>query len=352
MFRDQQGVVAYPTWALVVGSIVSSVALVVVNKQIFDQGFGYVFTLSTFHFLVTWALLQVMARCAGAFEVKRLPFRINIMVAAFGVGSICLMNFSLESNSIGFYQMTKLCIVPCCLGINFVVHGETATRKILGALFMILVGVGIATVTDVELNTVGTIYGVAAVLVTAQYQIWQGKKQKEYDLSSMQLANSVSFFQIFIGLLLALKFEASKILDLSQENSMPSSLIFLILLSGLLAMSVNIHSFALIGKTSAVTFQVVGHGKTCLILLSGYFLHIQAGKPVAALYTNVFGVTVALAGVVLYSNLKLTPPGKADSCDMLLPRKLLQIFCPNEISSLPVSSEDSMEAVPLKSVED
>ncbi len=60
----------YPVWALVVGSIFSSVALVVVNKQILAAGFPYVFTLSTMHFIVTSGLLQFMARVVGAFEVR------------------------------------------------------------------------------------------------------------------------------------------------------------------------------------------------------------------------------------------------------------------------------------------
>mmetsp|Transcript_29286 Transcript_29286/g.47040 ORF Transcript_29286/g.47040 Transcript_29286/m.47040 type:complete len:336 (+) Transcript_29286:115-1122(+) len=319
----------YPTLALIIGSILSSVALVVVNKQIFALGFPYVFTLSTMHFIVTCGLLQIMARGLGLFQVKYLPFSTNLMVATFGVGSICLMNFSLKFNSVGFYQMLKLCIVPCCLAINAVSYGEYATRKVMAALFMVLVGVGIATVTDVELNAVGTLFGVAAVVVTAQYQIWQGKKQKESGLSSSQLACSVSLFQIFVGFFLAVVFEAGDLMHSEDNtaNKQPGrlSLNQLIALSCILAVSVNVHSFALIGKTSAVTFQVVGHGKTCLILSSGYAMHIMANKPFSDLYKNIFGVMIALVGVGLYSNLKLNSEG-GDMCDRFLPRSILQLL--------------------------
>ncbi len=270
------------------------------------------------------------------------------MVATFGVGSICLMNFSLQYNSIGFYQMAKLCIVPCCLVINYFTYGEVADRKIIGALTLVLSGVGIATVTDLELNFLGSMFGLAAVLVTAQYQIWQGKKQKESGLSSMQLANSVSLFQIFVGFVFAMIFEADKLAleftpstseDIWERYHLPG----LIVVSCLLAVSVNVHSFALIGKTSAVTFQVVGHGKTCLILLSGYWSFLQLGGNISDLYANLLGVSVALFGVVLYSNLKIKGAEDRDWCDMYLPKPLLKCFLPNAGNEyMPVGSVDKV----------
>ncbi len=38
-------------------------------------------------------------------------------------------------------------------------------------------GVGVATITDVQLNTTGMIFGALAVVFTAQFQIMQGDKQ-------------------------------------------------------------------------------------------------------------------------------------------------------------------------------
>ncbi len=306
-----------------------------VNKQIFANGFPFVFTLSTMHFIMTCGLLNLMAKGFGFFQPAYLPLQMNLLVAVFGVGSICLMNFSLKLNSIGFYQVMKLCVVPCCLVINAISYGEYSSRKIIGSLVLVLMGVGIATVTDVSFNAPGFICGVFAVVITAQYQIWQGKKQQEYKLSSQQLALSVSFFQIFVAGVCAIMFEIDGVRDFLGDDTAHSaavseeespSLWILILVSCLLAVSVNVHSFALIGKTSAVTFQVVGHGKTCLILLSGYFMHVQEGKPMSDLFSNIFGVAVALCGVILYSHLKINPNGQSDWCDKMLPNSVLKYF--------------------------
>ena len=54
-----------------------------------------------------------------------------------------------------------------------------------------------------------------------------------------------------------------------------------------------------IGKTSAVTFQVVGHAKTCLVLAGGYLFFPSHGKHnQEQLYHNIMGVSVAMVGVL------------------------------------------------------
>ena len=44
-------------------------------------------------------------------------------------------------------------------------------------------GVGVATVTDVQLKPLGFGFGCCAVMATAMFQIFQGTKQKEFGLS-------------------------------------------------------------------------------------------------------------------------------------------------------------------------
>ena len=52
----------------------------------------------------------------------------------------------------------------------------------------------------------------------------------------------------------------------------------------------------MIGKTSAVTYQVLGHLKTCLVLGFGYVL---LHDPFS--WRNVLGILVAVVGMILYS---------------------------------------------------
>lgn len=265
----------YPTWALVIGSIGTTVVLVMVNKLVFQGGFPYVLALSTMHFITTYGLMAIMSHGMKLFEPKFLVMPTNFIVGSVGVASICFSNYSLQYNSVGTYQMAKLCVIPVVLFFN-ALRGEFASRKVHAALVVILTGVGAATVTDVQLNAKGLGFACGAIVATAQYQIWQGSKQKEGGLNEMQMSMSVSFVQMYVAGLLSLLIEFP---DMQERFSAKAAadvhygdLAFKIFASCLLAVSANVHSFALIGRTSAVTFQVVGHGKTCLILIAGYIM--------------------------------------------------------------------------------
>lgn len=62
-----------------------------------------------------------------------------------------------------------------------------------------------------------------------------------------------------------------------------------IILSCLIAVSVNFSTFLVIGKTSPVTYQVLGHLKTCLILAFGYtLLHDPFTE------RNIIGILIAI----------------------------------------------------------
>jgi len=58
-------------------------------------------------------------------------------------------------------------------------------------------------------------------------------------------------------------------------------------------------NYYVIGKTSPVTYQVVGHFKTILILVLGFVAFSQQVN-----YTNLFGVSVAVVGMILYGEIK------------------------------------------------
>lgn len=69
-----------------------------------------------------------------------------------------------------------------------------------------------------------------------------------------------------------------------------------IVLSCLISVSVNFSTFLVIGKTSPVTYQVLGHLKTCLVLAFGYVL---LRDPFS--WRNILGILIAVIGMVLYS---------------------------------------------------
>ncbi|MBA0820249.1 hypothetical protein Gohar_021836 [Gossypium harknessii] len=277
-------------------SVVSSVSIVICNKALISTlGFTFATTLTSWHLLVTFCSLHV-ALWMNLFEHK--PFDATA-VMGFGILngiSIGLLNLSLGFNSVGFYQMTKLAIIPCTVLLETLFFRKKFSRNIQLSLAILLLGVGIATVTDLQLNLLGSILSLLAVITTCVAQIMTNTIQKKFKVSSTQLLyqscpyQSITLFIVgpFLdGLLTNLNVFAFKYTP---------QVLFFIVLSCLISVTVNFSTFLVIGKTSPVTYQVLGHLKTCLVLAFGYgLLHDQFS------WRNIMGILIAVVGMVLYS---------------------------------------------------
>jgi len=262
------------------------------------------------------------------FEVKRLPWRENFVVASSMVASVMFMNYSLRTNSVGFYQVTKLACIPCMVAIESTYYGKVYNRKIRLTLAIVIIGVAAAVVTDVQFNALGFMFGCLAVFFTTQFQIWTGAKQKEHGLQGLQFQHSQAHAVTIIVGVLALIFE---VILPDRENSLlyhdfTAPELVLILVSCILAIAVNVTSASLIGKTSAVTYQVVGHMKTCLVLIGGFML-FPLNVSNLDLAKNISGILVAMTGVILYGHLKLSEQQQLpDCCDLRFPTGCLDFL--------------------------
>lgn len=328
-----------------VGNVASSVALVLVNKKVFAGGFHFPMSLSFFHFCFTVVWYQMLAMAGAYTKPDQGMTQIEkFKVAAAGFASIGFMNLSLNYNSVGFYQITKLTIIPVTLVINAIAYGVFAPTKIKLALLLLLAGVGVATVTDVELRPIGGTFGLLAVLTTAVFQIWQGTKQKEFGISATQLQAGIAPWQSAQALAVAAAtemycYDASCTAsgDTAQAffqraidgDAMSQRTLWLVLGTCFLALAVNLCSFGLIGRTSAITFQVVGHAKTCLVLVGGYLLFPAKVTDMQQLYNNLLGVSIAMVGVILYGHLKhAAGQDKPDCLDQTCPGCILSLIEP------------------------
>ena len=250
-----------------VGNVTSSVTLVLLNKRVFSNGFYYPMTLSFFHFVFTIGFYEALRVC-GVYvrPEQQMPRFEKFKVAFAGFASIGFMNLSLTYNSVGFYQVTKLIMVPVTLAINSVVYSVTTNGKVKLSLLLVIAGVGVATVTDVQLKPLGFGFGCAAVLATAMFQIFQGTKQKEFGLSGTQLQAAIAPWQSTQALIVAGAAECvcwagvpcETAIACFAEAAEPKHAYTLTLVLGtcFIALLVNFTSFGLIGKTGPITFQV------------------------------------------------------------------------------------------------
>eukprot|EP00178_Gracilaria_changii_P021555 TRINITY_DN63_c1_g1_i1.p1 TRINITY_DN63_c1_g1~~TRINITY_DN63_c1_g1_i1.p1 ORF type:complete len:399 (+),score=95.54 TRINITY_DN63_c1_g1_i1:70-1197(+) len=280
----------------------SSVSIVVVNKIVMDKyGFRFATTLTAFHLLCTFALLLLTAKC-GVFEIKRLPLRDVSKLAAGTMGFICLTNLSLQYNSVGFYQVMKVMTTPTVVIIEALLYQKYLQSNLRLSLIPVCVGVIFTTATDFRLNLVGSLYAVAGVIVTSFYQIWSGTLQRSLECNALQLQTYVAPLAALFILPLVPLMDNYNINDLHSIwfYNFNASNLSVIALTGFFGFLVNVSIFLVIGRSSAVSYNILGHCKTVVVLTSDFVLF---GRP--ATFKSAFGIVLTLIGVFWYTSLKL-----------------------------------------------
>ncbi|KXS21661.1 TPT-domain-containing protein [Gonapodya prolifera JEL478] len=290
-----------------VTNVVSSVGIVLTNKWVFKvHKFNFGTLLTVIHFVTTSVGLELLARM-GYFHRKYVaPSRIFLLSSAF-CGFVVLTNLSLQYNSVGFYQCAKVLTTPVVVGIQTLFYGITISNRLKLSLLLVLIGVAIATITDVELNLLGFLIAMAGVLVTSLYQIWVGTKQKELELDALQLLHNQAPISALSLLILFPFFDDLEALK-AYELTAPA--IRDIAITAAFSFFVNVSIYGIIGRTSPLTYNVVGHFKTVTVVILGFILF---SYPV--MFKNVSGILLTIAGIIWYTLIKL------EESQPTLPRK-------------------------------
>ena len=239
--------------------------------------------------------------------------------------SVGFLNLSLAFNSVGcalraslpgettlaltrpvarrrFYQMTKLAIIPFTVLLQTLFYGRSFSTPVKATLGVLLLGVAVATVNDVELNFLGTVVSVGAIVLTCVSQIWTGTMQKAHTVSSTQLLHGAA--PLMGATLLAVGIPLDRMLMTPAGElftfSVPSCTY--IVLSCIIAVSVNFSTFLVIGRCDAVTYQVLGHLKTVLILVLGFVVLKNPANPRA-----IAGIVLAMVGMMVRARMPACP---------------------------------------------
>merc|ERR1711972_321400 len=129
----------------------------------------------------------------------------------------------------------------------------------------------------------------------------------------MQITYSVSWPQSAVGVIATLLFDVQfprlkELLllpkgGLLEHELRGSSDVLWIVACCAIAVVMNISTYGLLGKTSPVTYQVLGQVKTCLIIGLGY-VFFDAKVPPEWLLLRFTGVGIAVVGILSYAFFK------------------------------------------------
>ncbi|CAD7942797.1 unnamed protein product [Amoebophrya sp. A120] len=181
--KDAPSALQGARWIL--GSIFTSVSCVMCNKRIFSL-FPVPFALTATHFALTTMAQQLRGQTgntgdltmrhgqggrpppsnsqsktsksssarSSSVEIKRgaLPLYEAAKIGFLGNAAIGIMNLSLGKNSVAFYQLTKVSLVPGMVAFNFFVYRKTTPVRVCASLLLITIGLTLATVTDTNIS--------------------------------------------------------------------------------------------------------------------------------------------------------------------------------------------------------
>jgi solute carrier family 35, member E3 len=373
--QQQQQQLAY-----LLTNLVSACAIVFANKAVLSVvRFRFTVALTCIHTVATWLTARVLCRL-GIIKRKPLPRRAVVALAGAFAGYIVLCNVSLQLNTVGFYQLTKIAIAPTVLVLEAVAQRRRPALSVTLCVLVVCAGIALATVFDTQVmtNLPGLVVGLVSVAVSAQYGMWIGSMTKQHGVMSMQLleqylpyaslmmAICVPFESLVLmrggsdgrsGFIIgrpstaaeavasaaaaaaaaaagastsatsaaasttatatAAATSASTASTLLTFNYTPLA-VGLIALSAVLGVLVTFSTFLVIGNTSPLTYAVAGHAKTIVILGGGVLLFGDRISRIKAL-----GLVLALGGVIAYTRVKMamTSTSQGGSASQLLAGK-------------------------------
>ncbi|KAK3719048.1 hypothetical protein LTR37_004612 [Vermiconidia calcicola] len=280
----------------------ATAAIVFVNKRIFEtESLRHAqVAFAAFHFAVTSALLYVISRPRiTMFEAKKVDI-VRILPLAMGmIFNVVLPNASLAYSSIQFYQIMRVLVTPCVALLNFILLRVTISTSTASTLIPVCVGAGVISYFDTVpagdsqargTTPLGVLFAFAGVFATSIYTVWIKKYHAVLDCTSMQLLFNQAPVSV---LLMAYIIPFSD--DITAWREVTWSTLMLILLSGGLACLITISQFIIIHEAGPVSSTVVGHFKTCFIILLSCLFGGRA-------FSNgsLAGIALALGGILTY----------------------------------------------------
>lgn len=279
----------------IVLNLASAISIVFLNKLIYlHHGFPSM-TLTLVHFLMTSLGLQICV-WLNVFSPKRLMLKQILPLSASFCGFVVITNLSLQSNTVGTYQLAKAMTTPVILFLQAMFYNKPSSLNVKLSVIPVILGIFLNSYYDVRFNVLGTVYAAVGVLVTSVYQILVGSKQTEFHVNSMQLLYYQAPLSSLMLALVVPFFEPV----LSLPWNLTLEAVTLVLLSGAVAFLVNLSIFWIIGKTSPLTYNMVGHCKFCVTLIGGFILFRD---PIST--NQLLGILSTLTGIALYTYFKM-----------------------------------------------
>ena len=181
-----------------------------------------------------------------------------------------------------------------------VLIGETYSLRVYLSLLPIIVGVGIATVSEVSFDIMGLSSALMATAGFSIMNIFSKKVLKETGVHHLRLLCTLGRIACLMFLPVWLIVDSKQVIDdLTNDNTVSSSVVFLLVIDGILHWMQNILAFTIIKMVAPLTYAVANVTKRISIISVSLVLlqnHVTS--------SNVCGMVMAIGGVFYYNKVK------------------------------------------------
>ena len=284
---------------------ISALAVISCNKVVL-QFFPHPGLLTTIHYVISSISIEILFQLQAlsmtpednsvAFcmwkksNIK--PF--SLLVLAWTLCNV-LSNFSLEKNSVGFYQMVKILTTPTVVIWNYAAYKRVVTTLQAFLLGGACLGVWLATANDREATRKGTIFAFLAVYVAAVQKIANSHMQQQCGMSSFGLMRLAMPFMAILtfGCVTPFLDPPGGLETLCHLTSHQSGLV---LLSGVAGLCASLSATMVYGAVGVLAHVLLGQLKMTSVLLLGSLFF---DKPTSG--RSKLGASIAVISISVYT---------------------------------------------------
>lgn len=183
--------------------------------------------------------------------------------------------------------------------LSRVILRERQTKAVYLSLVPIIVGVGIATLTELSFDMIGLITALLSTMGFSLQNIFSKKVLKETNVHHLRLLHILGRLALFMFLPVWIYFDLFSVMKHPAITTGDYRVIALLFTDGVLNWLQNILAFSVLSIVTPLTYAVASASKRIFVIAISLFI---LGNPVT--WVNIFGMLVAIMGVLCYNRAK------------------------------------------------